>query len=590
VFRAYDSRREHLVAVKLFKLDLPPERVHRLVAELERIISAGLAHPALAAPLETGIHDVCAYLVQDYVAAESLDLAVREYGPAPAGDALRVAAQLGGALDVAAATNIAHGSLHPRDVLLSSDVTQLTGIGVARALERVGVQPPVRRPYTAPERLAGGEWDRRADVFSLAALMHELLWARRVSGTGARAVESLTAIDGGDLSALRATFARALAENPAERFQTAIEFAEALRLAFPSITLAGPEAMADRRPSKKSRTTAVEPRLPLLDGPALDAKAAQPPSNVARPPSQAVAETRRRSAEQDAGGGGLLRSAEEDAAPVDLALSIAHGEDERFDDVDPAPAIVDVHARSRTAMWPLVLALIVGLAIGFAGGYGVGTHTRPDAGVAAGATAQTPPPVVGREFTDSAVVAAAPPAAAAPKSEVSSLNADGAIGRLLVRSTPAGARVFVDDREYGQTPVAVRNLAPGAHRVRIARDGYATDERRVVITPSNLAQSMIVVLEPPRDAASRNVQTPTGVPAPSGADQRSTGALVVDSRPAGARVFMDGELVGATPLALPTVRAGEHAIRLERDGYRGWSSSVRIVASERNRVTASLER
>src|SRR5438034_996396 len=162
VFRAYDSRREHLVAVKLSKLDLPPERVHRLVAELSRIISAGPTHPALAAPLETGIHDVCAYLVQDYVAAESLDLAVRECGPAPAADALRVAARIGGALDVAAAANIAHGSLHPRDVLLSSDVTQLTGIGVARALERVGVLPPVRRPYTAPERSAGGEWDRRA--------------------------------------------------------------------------------------------------------------------------------------------------------------------------------------------------------------------------------------------------------------------------------------------------------------------------------------------------------------------------------------------------------------------------------------------
>ena len=240
-------------------------------------------------------------------------------------------------------------------------------------------------------------------------------------------------------------------------------------------------------------------------------------------------------------------------------------------------------------MWPAVFTLIVGLMIGFAGGYGVGTHTRPGASVAAGATAQTPPAVVGREFTESAVAAPASAAAAAPKSEVSSPKADSAIGRLLVRSTPSGATVFVDDLEYGRTPVAVRNLAPGAHRVRIARDGYATEERRVAITPSRLAQSMIVALERPGDAASRSVPT-TGVPAPPGTGQRVTGALVVDSRPAGARVFMDGELVGATPLALPSVRAGEHAIRLERDGYRRWSSSVRIVASERNRVTASLER
>jgi len=55
-------------------------------------------------------------------------------------------------------------------------------------------------------------------------------------------------------------------------------------------------------------------------------------------------------------------------------------------------------------------------------------------------------------------------------------------------------------------------------------------------------------------------------------------------------VFLDGKLVGTTPMTLESVGAGEHAIRLERDGYRRWSSSVRIVASEKNRVTASLER
>src|SRR5215216_6424984 len=98
VFRAYDATRERLVAVKLFALDLPPERGHQLVAEFERLIAADLTHPVLATPLAAGIHGVSAYLVQEYVAADSLDLAVREYGPAPASDGLRVAAQLAGAL------------------------------------------------------------------------------------------------------------------------------------------------------------------------------------------------------------------------------------------------------------------------------------------------------------------------------------------------------------------------------------------------------------------------------------------------------------------------------------------------------------
>jgi hypothetical protein len=55
-------------------------------------------------------------------------------------------------------------------------------------------------------------------------------------------------------------------------------------------------------------------------------------------------------------------------------------------------------------------------------------------------------------------------------------------------------------------------------------------------------------------------------------------------------VYIDGRLVGTTPLQAPAVSAGEHAIRLERDGYRRWTSAVRVVSNEQNRVTASLER
>jgi hypothetical protein len=82
----------------------------------------------------------------------------------------------------------------------------------------------------------------------------------------------------------------------------------------------------------------------------------------------------------------------------------------------------------------------------------------------------------------------------------------------------------------------------------------------------------------------------TGATIASGTAGGFVGSLYVDSRPGGARVFLDGKLIGTTPMEMPSVPAGEHAVRLERDGYRRWSSSVRVVATERNRVTASLER
>jgi PEGA domain len=78
-------------------------------------------------------------------------------------------------------------------------------------------------------------------------------------------------------------------------------------------------------------------------------------------------------------------------------------------------------------------------------------------------------------------------------------------------------------------------------------------------------------------------------PAPAAAAP-STATLLVDSRPAGANVFLDGRLIGTTPLSLPNVAAGDHAVRIELTGYNRWTASVSLDGGERRRVAASLER
>ena len=95
---------------------------------------------------------------------------------------------------------------------------------------------------------------------------------------------------------------------------------------------------------------------------------------------------------------------------------------------DPEP--LSALERSRSAIWPLVLALVVGIAIGFAGGYGVGSREQPGtAAVTAAAPAAAPVPA-GREFTEGAVAEVPKPAtpaasaAPAPKSEVESQKSD----------------------------------------------------------------------------------------------------------------------------------------------------------------------
>jgi hypothetical protein len=126
----------------------------------------------------------------------------------------------------------------------------------------------------------------------------------------------------------------------------------------------------------------------------------------------------------------------------------------------------------------------------------------------------------------------------------------------------------------------MREVERGTHTVRVVRDGYVAEERRVTITAARPSQSLTLELTRARPAAP---------PTPSALELEKV-PLTVESRPPGASVFVDGTLIGKTPLTLGEVAAGDHAVSLNLDGYRRWSSSVRIVAGERNRVTASLER
>jgi len=654
VFRAYDPQNDRPVAVKLFTVDLAPELTHQFVAELERLIAAELTHPAIARPLATGILGNSPYLVEEFVEAESLDIALRLHGRAPVADALRIATQVAGALDFAAVSQVHHGALHPRDVLLSSNDVRITGVGVARALEQVGITAPTRRPYAAPERVSGTVWHRFADIFSLAALMYELLWGRRLSGAGVQAVATLEPLPGGDLTALSLAFSRALAEDPGGRYSRALKFVEALKNAFPSDSdtdtireshafppapeidapppaadapvgfMAPPpqlvyelepeSAPAEAEPFVQISARAREPHVPefvqppgtatfVLPAPVLDAEpdidlqpAVEPrldPIGSAPPvmepaPEPAALQPR---ATLPFEVGPRRRDRARPVEPEELDIEAAS--DAGDEDVASSPARVSLLDRSRSAIWPIALALLLGVAlaggVGFLGGYWKGfTDSQSPAAV----PSEPPAPAASaREYTDSAVPEAAKPAAtaaAAPAAAAPSAAPDArepvtprmatpaatSIGRILVRSTPAGARVAVDGHEYGVTPVIVRDLAIGTHTVRVARDGFVVEERHVRITRSRPSQPMEVTLARPRATAAATY----------------TGGLSVDSRPSGARVYLDGRLVGTTPLQSHAVSAGEHAIRLEHDGYRQWTSAVRIISNEQNRVTASLER
>lgn len=266
VFRARQPDTSCLVAVKLLSLGLRDERLHQLFAQLNALIPLSLDHFNIATPLAVGISGASVYLAQELAAGDPLEHLQRDRLAVRAVDVAQLTAEIASALDFAAAAGVVHGRLNPRDVLVSAPGIRVTGFGVARALEHIHVDAPLREPYAAPERLLRGPWGARADTFSLAAMMFELLWGRRPAGTGEQAVQGTEEIAGTNLRLLRTAFAQALAADPADRFATAGEFATHVKIACaPELSLTGgskrwkPPVTAPRRRS----AVVLSPRLPL---------------------------------------------------------------------------------------------------------------------------------------------------------------------------------------------------------------------------------------------------------------------------------------------------------------------------------------
>ena len=103
--------------------------------------------------------------------------------------------------------------------------------------------------------------------------------------------------------------------------------------------------------------------------------------------------------------------------------------------------------------------------------------------------------------------------------------------------------------------------------------------RQQSVTVSEKAPTRTVDVEP----------RPASVPARNSVATNSPGSLHVISRPSGAQVFVDDNLIGTTPFLLSNVSVGLRSLRIELSGYKSWTTLVRVEPGARYRVSASLE-
>jgi len=227
LYRARDTRLGRTVSVRLLPRDFATEPGVR-TALFERARSVvTLSHPNVTALFDVGEHEGCVYLVFEFLKGQSLraEMAGR---PMNVRRAVELAIQMADAVADAHAAGFIHGGLSPDSIVVTAK-----GHVKVPALELAAYggfdheAADIRlRDYDSPEEARGQPADERSDIYSVGAVLFEMLTTRRPLHRGAAApsVSNRHVPQELDEAALKA-----IAPNPVSRFQSAATFAAELR-------------------------------------------------------------------------------------------------------------------------------------------------------------------------------------------------------------------------------------------------------------------------------------------------------------------------------------------------------------------------
>lgn len=212
-------------------------------------------------------------------------------------------------------------------------------------------------------------------------------------------------------------------------------------------------------------------------------------------------------------------------------------------------------------------------------------------------------------------------------------------GELEVKSEPSGAKVYLDGKEVGESPILLPGVSPGRHLIRIVKEGYepyeilentGVDRKQVMANLKKAVKEgeLVIHTEPSGAAITLNGRSVGKSPyegkglSPGIYRIRITkegyenwekseivdagrrvevlaqltqlkpkgGELEVRSEPSEGKVYLDGKYMGETPLFLPHLRPGRYSILIVRDGYQPYEERVEMKGTDRKKVVANLKR
>lgn len=263
VYRAYDSRLDREVAIKMIPPGLARDEDRLRRFEQEAKATSALNHPNILTVYDTGEHDGSPFIVAELLDGEELRDRLDE-GPIPLRKTIDYAQQIVSGLSAAHERGIAHRDLKPENLFITKDNrVKILDFGLAKLLEREkgseGSEDATKKAltdpgvimgtvgYMSPEQVRGLPADNRSDIFSFGVILYEMLTGRQAF-RGESVVETMHSVLKDDVPeldemnarvppALDKLMRRCLEKRPEHRFHSAHDLGFALdALASPTST------------------------------------------------------------------------------------------------------------------------------------------------------------------------------------------------------------------------------------------------------------------------------------------------------------------------------------------------------------------
>jgi serine/threonine protein kinase/dipeptidyl aminopeptidase/acylaminoacyl peptidase len=277
VYLAEDLKHKRKVALKVLKPELAAVLgAERFVQEITT--TASLQHPHILPLFDSGTADGFLFYVMPFIEGETLRDKLNRETQLGVDEAVRIAREVADALDYAHGKGVIHRDIKPENILIQNGRPVVADFGIALAVSaaaggrmtETGLSLGTPH-YMSPEQAtADKEISARSDVYSLASVLYEMLAGQppHLGGSAQQIIMKIIAEPVASVTTLRksvppnvaSALAKALEKLPADRFESAAQFAEAL--ANPAFVLPGEgtsAGMARTIPGWKERAV-----VPLL--------------------------------------------------------------------------------------------------------------------------------------------------------------------------------------------------------------------------------------------------------------------------------------------------------------------------------------